>query len=120
MTQRLNHIATRKARRAHRVRSQLSGSAERPRLHVKISNRHVSAQIINDEAHQTLAASSTVGKKADASKTMTAKAEWVGADIAKKASAKKISKVVLDRGSRTYHGRIKALADAARAAGLEF
>ena len=104
--------------RANRVRTAVSGTTERPRLSVHVSNLHVSAQIINDETHQTLAAVSTVGGKTTGS--LTAKAEWVGAEIAKKAKAAKVNKVVFDRGSKLYHGRVKALADAARNAGLEF
>ncbi len=104
--------------RANRVRTAVSGTTERPRLSVNVSNLHVSAQIINDETHQTLAAVSTVGTKTPGS--LTAKAEWVGTEIAKKAKAAKVSKVVFDRGSKLYHGRVKALADAARNAGLEF
>jgi len=92
---------------------------DRPRLSVHVSNLHVSAQIINDETHATLAAISTVGQKT-ATGTMTDKATWVGTEIAKKAKAAKISKVVFDRRSKLYHGRVKALADAARNAGLEF
>lgn len=105
--------------RANRVRTTVSGTTERPRLSVHVSNLHISAQIINDETHSTLAAVSTVGQKA-ATGTMTDKAAWVGAEIAKKAKAAKVSKVVFDRGGKLYHGRVKALADAARNAGLEF
>lgn len=111
----LHNIALRK----NRVRSTVSGTAERPRLSVFVSNLHVSAQIIDDTAHETLAYVSTVGVK-DAPKSMTEKAEWVGEQIAKKAKAKKVSKVAFDRGSKNYHGRVKALADAARNGGLEF
>lgn len=105
-------------RRANRVRTAITGTTERPRLSVHISNLHVSAQIINDETHQTLAAVSTVGQKVDG--TMTVKAAWVGEEIAKKAKAAKVKTVVFDRGSKLYHGRVQALADAARKAGLEF
>ncbi len=105
-------------RRKNRVRSSLSGTASRPRLSVFISNMHVSAQIINDENHKTLVGFSTVGTKQTG--TMTERAEFVGTEIAKKAKAKKIKKVVFDRGSRIYHGRVKSLADAARKEGLEF
>ena len=108
-----------KAQRANRVRSTLTGTTERPRLSVNISNMHVSAQIINDETHTTLAAVSTVGQKA-ATGTLTEKAAWVGKEIASKAKTAKVSKVAFDRGSKLYHGRVKALADAARNAGLEF
>jgi large subunit ribosomal protein L18 len=108
-----------RAQRAHRVRATVSGTNERPRLSVYVSNLHVSAQIINDLTSTTLAAVSTVGQKA-ATGTMTEKAEWVGKEIAAKAKAAKVSKVVFDRRGKLYHGRVKALADAARNAGLEF
>lgn len=107
------------ARRKYRVRSVVSGTAERPRLTVSISNKHISAQLIDDVAQKTLAAVSTVGQK-DAAGTMTEKAVKVGTDIAKKAKAAKIKTVVFDRNGKLYHGRVKALADAARAEGLEF
>jgi len=115
----LKHKLHNRAIRAHRVRATVTGTMDRPRLSVHVSNLHVSAQIINDETHATLAAISTVGQKT-ATGTMTDKATWVGTEIAKKAKAAKISKVVFDRRSKLYHGRVKALADAARNAGLEF
>lgn len=104
--------------RANRVRTAVTGTTERPRLSVHVSNLHVSVQIINDETSKTLAAVSTVGNKV--SGTMTEKATWAGTEIAKKAKAAKITKVVFDRGSKLYHGRVQALADAARKEGLEF
>ena len=108
-----------RAQRSHRVRATVHGTTERPRLAVRISNMHVSAQIINDETHKTLASATTVGN-AKLTGSLTKKAEVIGADIAKKAKAAKVTKVVLDRGSKLYHGRVKAFADAARAEGLEF
>ncbi len=105
-------------RRKNRVRSQVTGTAERPRLTVTISNKHVSAQIIDDVTHTTLVSATTVGQKA--SGTMTERAIIVGTDIAKKAKKAKITKIVFDRNGKLYHGRIKALADAARAEGLVF
>lgn len=105
--------------RRHRIRATIIGTPERPRLSVFISNMHVTAQIIDDSAHKTLAYASTVGAK-KTSGTMTEKAEWVGTEIAKKAKAAKLKKVVFDRNGKLYHGRIKALADSARNAGLEF
>lgn len=105
--------------RGRRVRSQISGTAERPRLHVSVSNRHILAQLIDDTASKTLAYASTVGSKA-AKGSMIERAAWVGSEIGKKAKIKKIKKVVFDRGSKLYHGRVKALADAARNEGLEF
>ena len=105
--------------RAVRVRSRINGSSERPRLTVSISNRHITAQIIDDEKKKTLVYVSTVGKK-DLAENMTAQAADLGKELAKKAKAAKLSKLVFDRGSRKYHGRIKALAEAAREGGLEF
>ncbi len=107
------------ARRKARIRKMVKGTADRPRLTVTISNLNISAQIINDETGSTLAAATTVGSKA-AKGTKTEKAAWVGSEIAKKAKAAKVKAVVLDRNGRLYHGRIKALADAAREGGLEF
>lgn len=107
-----------KQRRLHRVRARIHGRAERPRLSVNVSNLHISAQIIDDDSGKTLASASTVGQKA-AKGNLTEKSSWVGGEIAKKAKAAKIKKVVYDRGSKLYHGRVKALADAARENGLE-
>lgn len=106
-------------RRKNRIRSVVSGTTERPRLSVFVSNKHISAQLIDDTKHNTIAAVTTVGQKA-ATGTMTEKAAWVGTEIAKKAKAGKIKAVVFDRNGKLYHGRVKALADAARAGGLEF
>jgi len=114
----LKHKQAKAARRALRVRSRVSGTVERPRLAVKISLLHVTAQVINDVDKKTLAHATTVGQKIEG--TMTAKAAWVGEELAKKAKKAKVTKVVFDRSSRKYHGRIKALADAARKQGLEF
>ena len=104
--------------RKNRVRSTVSGTAERPRLSVFISNMHVSAQLIDDEARKTLASATTVGKKLEGS--MTEKSAKIGTEIAKQAKKAKISKVVFDRNGRAYAGRLQALADAARKEGLEF
>lgn len=106
------------SRRKNRIRKNLSGTLERPRLSVYVSNLHITAQIIDDNAAKTLAYATTVGKKNTG--TMTQKAETVGAEIAAKAQKAKIKKVVFDRSGRKYHGRIKSLAEAARKAGLEF
>lgn len=105
--------------RKNRIRSVVSGTAERPRLSVFVSSRHVSAQLIDDTTHKTLAAVTTIGQKA-VTGTLTEKATWVGTEIAAKAKSIKVSKVVFDRGGRQYHGRIEALATAAREKGLEF
>ena len=106
-------------RRKNRIRSVVSGTTERPRLSIFVSNKHISAQLIDDTKHTTVAAITTVGQKA-ATGTMTEKAAWVGTEIAKKAKTAKIKAVVFDRNGKLYHGRVKALADAARAGGLEF
>lgn len=116
---RLSHKLEKLQLRKQRTRSNITGTAERPRLSISVSNLHITAQIIDDTTHKTLVYISTVGKK-DLPKTMTEKAEWVGTEVAKKAKAAKIKKVAFDRGGRKYHGRVKALADAARKAGLEF
>lgn len=105
-------------RRASRVRTTVKGTTERPRLSIHISNLHVTAQIIDDSSGKTLAYASTVGKSAKGTKTE--QAAEVGTQIATKAKKAKLKKVSFDRGSRKYHGRAKALADAARAGGLEF
>src|SRR5580658_2080602 len=97
------------ALRKHRIRAKVSGTTERPRLSVFISGHHVSAQIIDDTKHRTLAAATTIGSKA-AKGNLTEKATWVGNEIAAKAKAVKVNQVVFDRGGRMYHGRIKALA----------
>ena len=115
----LAHKLLNKSLRKNRVRSTVSGTTERPRLSVSVSNRHIIAQVIDDTTHKTLAYVSTVGTKA-AKGSMTERAEWVGTEIAKKAKAAKVTVVVFDRGGRIYHGRVQALADAARKAGLEF
>jgi large subunit ribosomal protein L18 len=119
MSNKLASIKQRAAARDRRVSKTIRSSAERPRLSVTISNRHIQAQIIDDTKHHTLVFVATVGSK-DAGKTMTERAVWVGTQVAKKAKAKKIVKVVFDRNSHLYHGRIKALAEAARESGLEF
>ena len=104
--------------RKARVRAKISGTAERPRLSVTISNKHVSAQLIDDVKQHTLVASTTVGSKQTGS--LSEQAAFVGADIAKKAKKAKITTVVFDRNGRQYAGRLSALADAARKEGLEF
>lgn len=115
---RLDHKRMNAGRRAHRVAAKVHGTAERPRLAVHVSNLHVSAQLIDDKKSVTLASASSVGKKLNG--TMTDKAAAVGKDIAAKANKLKVKRAVFDRSSRKYHGRVKALADAVRAEGLEF
>lgn len=115
----LMHKIRNEWQRKHRVRATVSGTAERPRLSVHISNKHITAQIINDDQSKTLAYASTVGVKT-LKGSMKERATWVGEDIAKKAKAAKVKAVVFDRGGHIYHGRVAAIADAARKAGLEF
>ena len=111
-------------RNKHRkIRNRFTGTPERPRLAVFRSNNHMYAQVIDDVAGNTLVAASTLDKdvKAELEKTNdVAAAAYLGTVIAKKALEKGIKAVVYDRGGFIYHGKIKALADAAREAGLEF
>jgi large subunit ribosomal protein L18 len=107
-----------RSKRHRRVRINVSGTQERPRLAVFRSLNHVYAQLIDDGASRTLAAASTVELKAKGNGM--ADAAQVGKAIAQKAKAAGVSSVVFDRGGFLYHGRIKALADAAREAGLKF
>ena len=105
--------------RHKRVRKNISGTSEMPRLNVFRSNTQIYAQIINDETGTTLASSSSVQLKIKNGGNIEG-AKLVGADIAKKAKEANISKVVFDRGGYQYHGRVEALADSAREDGLEF
>ncbi len=105
-------------RRARRIRKRLSGTAERPRVSVFRSLNHIYAQVVDDDTGRTLAASSSVMLKIPGGNIEGAKA--VGKALAEKAREKAITKVCFDRGGRQFHGRVKALADAAREAGLEF
>ncbi len=105
--------------RKRRIRATIKGSAKRPRLSVFVSNMHVTAQLIDDDAQKTLVYVTTTGQKS-LKGTMTEKAIWVGGEVGKEARAKKIKAVIFDRGGKLYHGRVAALADAARKAGLEF
>jgi len=106
-----------------RIRKKVAGTSQRPRLAVHFSGKHVYAQIIDDDTGLTLAAASTteaslIGKdKVAANKTA---AEQIGKAIAERSLAKKLDRVVFDRGGFLYHGKVKALADAARAGGLKF
>ena len=108
-----------RARRAVRVRAKVRGTAERPRLSIFRSNRAIWAQIIDDSTGRTLAAadSNHLAEKGLNKKDQAAK---VGAAIAERAKAAGIERVVFDRGSYLYHGRVKALADGAREGGLDF
>lgn len=115
--------AAAREKRHCRIRNHVKGTAERPRLAVFRSNKHMYAQIIDDTKHHTLAAASTVeadvASKVEFTSTVAAAAA-VGEAIAKKALDKGITEVVFDRGGFVYHGKVKALADAAREAGLKF
>jgi large subunit ribosomal protein L18 len=106
-----------------RLRRKLSGSPSRPRLAVFRSNGHIYAQIIDDVGRQTIESASSLDIKRKDSNVQKSKIEWstlVGTQIALRAVAKGIGRVVFDRGGYKYHGRVKALADAAREGGLSF
>ena len=103
-----------------RIRSKLTGTTERPRLVVFRSNSNMYAQLVDDVKAHTIAAASTVEKELIKSGANVEGAKLVGQMIAKRAQAKGVTSVVFDRGGYLYHGKIKALADAAREAGLKF
>ena len=103
-----------------RIRARLRGEAERPRLAVYRSLSHIYAQVIDDRKGVTLASASSNEKDAPANGGNLAGAKEIGKLVAQRAKEKGIKKVVFDRGGYLYHGRVKALADAAREAGLEF
>ena len=112
-----------RAKKHMRIRNRFSGTAERPRLAVFRSNNHMYAQIIDDTVGNTLVSASTLEKDIKAELTKTndvAAATYIGTVIAKRAVEKGITTVVFDRGGYIYHGKVAALADAAREAGLEF
>jgi len=112
-----------RVRRHIRVRQKVNGTSEQPRLCVFRSLRHIYAQVVDDSKGLTLAAASTLDEeitKDDKKKNKTSQAEMVGTLLAKRASEKKISQVAFDRGGFKYHGRVKALAEAARKGGLKF
>jgi large subunit ribosomal protein L18 len=108
-------------RRKSRTRYRIAQASERPRLSIFRSGRHIYAQVIDDRAGATLAAASSNEKEGKPAKTWNLDAaKSVGQKIAERAVAKGVKQVVFDRGGYIYHGRVKALADAARQAGLEF
>src|SRR3978361_1875730 len=110
-----------RTRRHFRLRKKVIGTAERPRRAVPRSSRHIAVQVVDDSIGQTVASASTLEadlRAADGDKS--AKAKLVGALVAERAKAAGVSSVVFDRGGDKYHGRIAALADGARGAGLEF
>ena len=111
--------AASRARRHMRVRKKITGSADRPRLAVKRSSRHIFAQLVDDGAGRTLASASTLeGGIRSAAGDKTAKAKQVGELLARRAAEAGVSAAVFDRGGHAYHGRIAALADGAREGGL--
>ncbi|WP_284141026.1 MULTISPECIES: 50S ribosomal protein L18 [unclassified Virgibacillus] len=108
-------------RRHARVRKHVAGTQERPRLNVYRSNKNIYAQLIDDTVGKTLASASTVDKELSVESTGSVEAaKQVGELLAKRAQDKGFKSVVFDRGGYLYHGRVKALAEAAREAGLEF
>ncbi len=114
-------IKTEARRRRHlRLRQKISGTAARPRMAVALTGKHIYVQFIDDVAGKTLAAASTIAAEGKGTKTTVAGAKTIGALAAQKAKEKNISTVVFDRGGFRFHGRVKALADAAREAGLKF
>lgn len=114
------HKAELKERRHRRVRRKVEGTADRPRLAVFRSNRHIVAQVIDDSRGHTIAAASTVEKDLRGGTTGNAAAATkVGKLVAERARSAGVTKVVFDRGGTRYHGRVAAVADAAREAGLE-
>jgi large subunit ribosomal protein L18 len=116
------HKQESRIRRHRRVRKKVRGTEERPRLAVFRSNKHIAAQVIDDRSGRTLAAASTIEADVKGSGGTGNKdaAASVGKLVAERAKAAGVSKVVFDRGGNIYHGRVAALADAAREAGLEF
>ena len=103
-----------------RIRARVSGSAERPRLAVYRSLKHIYAQVIDDRAGRTIVSASSNEKGSEANGGNVAGAKEIGKAVAERAKEKGITRVVFDRGGYLYHGRVKALADAARETGLEF
>ena len=120
----MTQVATRGAarrKRHDRIRLTMAGTAGRPRLAVFRSLNHIYAQVIDDASGKTLAAASTVEKELRGSKaTKSEEAASIGKLIAERAKAANVSEVIFDRGGYLYHGRVKALADAAREGGLQF
>ena len=106
--------------RHKRIRENLSGTSEKPRLSVFRSNANISAQIIDDTKGVTLVSASSLEKELNIKNGGNEAAKVIGAEIAKRAKSKKINEVVFDRGGYLYHGRVAALAEAARENGLEF
>lgn len=111
---------TKLQKRIYRAKLKNRGSAEKPRLSIYRSGKHIYAQIIDDEAGKTLVAASDLGMKKTKGQTKSDIAKLVGEKVAVEAEKKKVSAVIFDRGGRKYHGRVKALAEGARSKGLQF
>jgi large subunit ribosomal protein L18 len=109
-------------KRRWRIRKKINGTAERPRLTVRFTNKHIHAQCVDDVTHKTILSASTLkkGEKITSSKSNVNGAVEIGKELAEKATAANITNVVFDRAGRRYHGCVKAFADAAREAGLQF
>lgn len=118
MKNKTSHKVTKRLKNRARIRKKVDGSTERPRLTVYRSGRHIYAQIIDDSTGKTLAAYSTLEGSLD--KKNIEMAKQVGAELAKRAMGKNIKNVVFDRSGYVFHGRVKAVADGAREAGLSF
>ena len=116
----ITRYKTKSAKRKVRIRSRITSTSTRPRLSVFRSNKSIYAQIIDDQKGITLASVSSLKLKDTAKKTKTQVAQQAGEELGKIAKTKKISTVVFDRGQYKYHGRVKALAQAARKTGLKF
>jgi len=112
--------ATRRAKIKRRIRKNISGTAEMPRLSVFRSNKQIYAQIIDDSTGKTLVSASSYNNKAAAKGNKSEQAAVVGKEVAEKAIKAGIEKVVFDRNGYLYHGRVKSLADSAREGGLKF
>lgn len=103
-----------------RIRRKVTGTADRPRLAVHYSNQHIYAQVIDDSIGKTLVSASTMDKSFEKASSNIESAQKVGTLLAERAKGSNISAVVFDRGGHLYHGKVKALADAARQGGLQF
>jgi large subunit ribosomal protein L18 len=116
----VNHSLSAAEKRQRRVRMKVRGTAERPRLHVFRSNTSTYMQVIDDAAGKTLAAASTKTAKVKKGMTKLQQAEVAATELAEKLKKAKVVKLVFDRGSYKYHGRVKAVAEVVRAQGFEF
>lgn len=104
----------------NRIRRKVTGTTERPRLAVHYSNQHIYAQVIDDSVHRTLISASTLDKSIEKASSNVESAQKIGKLLAERAKTANIVAVVFDRGGHLYHGKVKALADAAREGGLQF